>query len=251
MSRKKIVAGNWKMNKTFDEGIALAQAIVDNTTPSETLVVLGKPFIHLKAVANIIADSPHIKLAAQNCHNAPKGAYTGETSVAMLQSVGVDYVIIGHSERRAYFNESNEFLAAKVNAVLEGGLLPMFCCGEPLAIREAGTHVAYVAKQLKEGLFHLSAEDFSKVVVAYEPIWAIGTGVTASPEQAQAMQKALRQLIADQYNDEIAQSTSILYGGSVKPKNAAILFACPDVDGGLVGGASLKPNDFVSIINER
>lgn len=251
MSRKKIVAGNWKMNKTFEEGLVLAQAIVDKTTPTEVLVILGTPFIHLQAVQGIIKAAPHIKLAAQNCHPAPKGAYTGETSVAMLQSVGVEYVIIGHSERRAYFKESNEFLASKVNAVLAGDLLPIFCCGEPLEIRQAGTHVDYVATQLKESLFHLDAEAFSKVVIAYEPIWAIGTGVTASPEQAQDMQKALRQLIADKYNADIAAGTSILYGGSVKPHNAEALFGCPDVDGGLVGGASLKPDAFVSIIAAR
>ena len=236
------------MNKTFEEGLALAQALVDGTTPNETIVVLGTPFIHLQAVHHIIKDAPHINLAAQNCHPEPKGAYTGETSVAMLQSVGVDYVIVGHSERRAYFNESHEFLASKVNAVLAGGLLPIFCCGEPLEIREAGTHVAYVAKQLKESLFHLDADAFSKVVIAYEPIWAIGTGVTASPAQAQDMQKALRQLIADKYGDTIAQDTSILYGGSVKPHNAEELFGCPDVDGGLVGGASLKADAFTAII---
>ena len=205
--------------------------------------------IHLKAVSEVIAGADHIKLGAQNCYPKASGAYTGETSVDMLKSVGVEYVVIGHSERRGYFEESNEFLAAKVNIVLEGGLTPIFCCGESLDIREAGTHVDFVANQLKESLFHLSAEQFSNVVIAYEPIWAIGTGVTASPEQAQDMHKELRALIATQYGEKVADETTILYGGSVKPANAATLFACPDVDGGLVGGASLKPDAFIDIIN--
>ncbi len=247
--RQKIAAGNWKMNKNYDEGIALASAIIAGETSTENLVVLCTPFIHLKAVSEVIAGADHIKLGAQNCYPKASGAYTGETSVDMLKSVGVEYVVIGHSERRGYFEESNEFLAAKVNIVLEGGLTPIFCCGESLDIREAGTHVDFVANQLKESLFHLSAEQFSNVVIAYEPIWAIGTGVTASPEQAQDMHKELRALIATQYGEKVADETTILYGGSVKPANAATLFACPDVDGGLVGGASLKPDAFIDIIN--
>ena len=247
--RQKIAAGNWKMNKNYDEGIALASAIIAGETSTENLVVLCTPFIHLKAVSEVIAGADHIKLGAQNCYPKASGAYTGETSVDMLKSVGVEYVVIGHSERRGYFEESNEFLAAKVNIVLEGGLTPIFCCGESLDIREAGTHVDFVANQLKESLFHLSAEQFSNVVIAYEPIWAIGTGVTASPEQAQDMHKELRALIATQYGEKVADETTILYGGSVKPANAATLFACPDVDGGLVGGASLKPDAFIDILN--
>jgi len=247
--RKRIAAGNWKMNKTFDEGIALVEALVKNPLASDCLVILGVPFIHLKGVAEIISDFPNIKVAAQNCHQEEKGAFTGEISADMLLSVGTDYVILGHSERRAYFHESNELLALKVDRVLSKGLLPIFCCGEALRIREAGTHVAFVKKQLEEGLFHLSKEDIAKVVIAYEPIWAIGTGVTASKEQAQEMHREIRTLIANQYGDEIAQGISILYGGSVKPSNAKELFNQPDVDGGLVGGASLKADDFSAIIN--
>lgn len=246
--RQNIVAGNWKMNKTFDEGLDLAKGIIENTGGNGKQVILCTPFIHLQAVAALAKDVDNISVAAQNCYTKESGAYTGETSVPMLASIGVDYVVIGHSERRAYFGESHEFLAEKVDAILAGGLKPIFCCGEPLEIREAGTYVEFVATQLKESLFHLSAEDFGKVVIAYEPIWAIGTGVTATPEQAQATQKALRAVIAEKYGETVADDTTILYGGSVKPKNANELFACPDVDGGLVGGASLTVENFVPII---
>ncbi|MEM6318108.1 MAG: triose-phosphate isomerase [Bacteroidota bacterium] len=248
MSRQNIAAGNWKMNKTFSEGRALATEIAEGMTSSDNLVVLGVPAIHLKAVSNIAKRTKGLEVAAQNCHQAESGAYTGEISVDMIKSVGAKYVILGHSERREYFNESNELLAAKVDAVLGKRLIPIFCCGEPLSIREAGTHVEYVEKQLKEGLFHLKTRGFSKVVIAYEPIWAIGTGVTASPAQAQEMHKAIRQLIAKRYSEKVADETSILYGGSVKPANAKELFGQPDVDGGLVGGASLKSADFLQII---
>ena len=247
MKRQLIAAGNWKMNKTYEEGLELAQALVDNSKASHAIMILGTPFIHLKAVAEILKDAPHIKLAAQNCHVKESGAYTGETSIDMIKSVGADYVILGHSERRQYFAESNELLARKTDLVLSKGLKPIFCCGESLDIREAKAHIAYVEVQLKAGLFHLSPEAFSKVIIAYEPIWAIGTGVTASPEQAQEIQNEIRQLIAKQYGAEIANGTSILYGGSVKPGNAKELFGQADVDGGLVGGASLKAADFVAI----
>jgi len=248
MSRKNIAAGNWKMNKNYEEGLALARSLSENSVASDALMILSTPFIHLKAVGNIIKDQPHMYLAAQNCHQKAAGAYTGETSLDMLKSVGVTHVILGHSERREYFHESNELLAEKVNAVLENGLTPIFCCGERLDIREADTHVAYVANQIKESLFHLSAADFGKIIIAYEPIWAIGTGVTASKEQAQDMHREIRALIAKHYGAAIAEGTSILYGGSVKPANAKELFAQADVDGGLVGGASLKAPDFVAII---
>ena len=248
MARKNIAAGNWKMNKSYEEGLDLAKAMVANTSATGTNeIVLGTPFIHLKAVSDIISKAPHIKLAAQNCHQNLSGAYTGETSVTMLNSVGVDYVILGHSERREYFKEKNSLLAEKVKTVLDNGLLPIFCCGEALNVREAGRHVRHVKKQLKDSLFDLSPADFSKVVIAYEPIWAIGTGVTASPAQAQDMHQAIRQLIAKKYGQAIADNTSILYGGSVKPANAKELFSQPDVDGGLVGGASLKAADFTAI----
>ena len=236
------------MNKSFDEGLALAKGIIEKTGGTGKKVILCTPFIHLQAVAALVKDVSNISVAAQNCYTKASGAYTGETSVSMLSSIDVEYVVIGHSERRAYFGESHAFLAEKVDAILAGGLLPIFCCGEPLEIREAGTYVEYVATQLKESLFHLSAEDFGKVVVAYEPIWAIGTGVTASPEQAQATQKALRAVIAEKYGETVADNTTILYGGSVKPNNANELFGCADVDGGLVGGASLTVENFVPII---
>lgn len=248
MKRQKIAAGNWKMNKTFSEGRALASAIADGMESSENLVVLGVPAIHLKAVANTAKKVKGLEVAAQNCHQAESGAYTGEISVDMIKSVGAKYVIIGHSERREYFNEGHELLAQKVDAALSKRLIPIFCCGEPLAIREEGTHVAHVKKQLEESLFHLKTKPFEKIVIAYEPIWAIGTGVTASPQQAQDMHKEIRQLIANRYSDRVANETSILYGGSVKPANAKELFSQPDVDGGLVGGASLKADDFLQII---
>jgi triosephosphate isomerase len=250
MKRQQIAAGNWKMNKTYSEGRALAKAIAEGMGQTcENLVILGTPAIHLKTVSNIVDDIPNLELAAQNCHQAEKGAYTGELSVDMIESVGAKYVILGHSERRQYFNEDHQLLAQKVDRVLAKGLIPIFCCGEPLSIREAGTHVDYVKTQLEESLFHLSPEQFSKIIIAYEPIWAIGTGVTASPAQAQDMHKALRSLLTNKYGADIAEGTSILYGGSVKPANAKELFGQADVDGGLVGGASLKPDDFLAIIN--
>lgn len=248
MTRKKIVAGNWKMHTNLNEGIALAKAVAEGAKNTKTTVVMCTPFISLHATAEAVKGAGNVFIGAQNCYTAASGAYTGETSIDMIKSTGATYVIIGHSERRTYFGESGDFLAEKVNVTLAGGLTPVFCCGEDLTIREAGTHVAHVGNQLQTELFHLSAEEFAKVVIAYEPIWAIGTGVTASPAQAQEMQKELRQLIANQYGDAVAQNTSILYGGSVKPSNAAELFACPDVDGGLVGGAALEADSFIAII---
>jgi len=248
MKRKKIVAGNWKMNKTFEEGIKLTDAIVTQMPLTDVTVILGTPAIHLSEIGNRIKYFSGIHLAAQNCHAEARGAYTGELSTEMLASVGASYVILGHSERREYFKETNEMLAKKVDAVLEKGLIPIFCCGESLDIREKNKHKKHVKKQLTEGVFHLKAKQFSKIVIAYEPIWAIGTGVTASPEQAQEMHNFIRKLIADHYNKKVADKTSILYGGSVKPANAEQLFGQEDVDGGLVGGASLKANDFVKII---
>ena len=247
--RKKIVAGNWKMNKTYIEGRDLAQGVVEHLTAQDVLVILGTPYIHLKAVSNIINGISNLKLAAQNCHQEEKGAYTGEISADMLVSVGVDYVILGHSERREYFKETDELLAKKVNLVLQKGLYPIFCCGERLPIREAGSQNEFVQKQIQSSLFHLSEADFRKVVIAYEPVWAIGTGKTATPEQAQEMHQHIRQLIAKQYGKTLADTTSILYGGSCKPHNAKSLFGQADVDGGLIGGASLKVADFNAIIN--
>lgn len=248
MKRQQIAAGNWKMNKDYKEGRQLAKAIAEGIGQSENLAILGVPATHIKAVSGIVKKVRNLEVAAQNCHQEESGAYTGEISVSMIKSVGAKYVILGHSERREYFNESHELLAAKVNTVLGKRLIPIFCCGEPLAIRETGTHVAHVKKQLEESLFHLKAKAFSKIIIAYEPIWAIGTGVTASPAQAQEMHKAIRALLADKYGETIAEGTTILYGGSVKPANAKELFGQPDVDGGLVGGASLKAADFLQII---
>ncbi len=250
MSRLKIAAGNWKMNKTYDEGVDLAKSLVAHTNPNgSNLIILGVPYIHLKTVSEVIAAAPHIKLAAQNCHEKANGAYTGEISALMLTSVGAEYVILGHSERRQYFREDNFKLEKKVKTAIENGLKPIYCCGESLEIRDKNRHHSHVATQIKEGLFYLSKEDFAKVVIAYEPIWAIGTGQTATPEQAQDMHYHIREQIADYYDNKTADATSILYGGSVKPANAKELFAKRDVDGGLVGGASLKSDDFAAIYN--
>ncbi len=249
MSRRQIVAGNWKMNNDYEEGRNLAKSIIAKLTTNDVSVILCPPYIHLKNISNTIKDISNVYLGAQNCHQNPKGAFTGEVSSAMLQSVGVEYVIIGHSERRAYFKENNELLAQKVDAVLSNELFPIYCCGEKLDIRETGNHFKLVENQLNEGLFHLTTSDFSKVVIAYEPVWAIGTGVTASPEQAQEMHEFIRSLVSNKYGAGIAKSTTILYGGSCKPSNAQELFRQKDVDGGLIGGASLKAEDFVAIIN--
>ena len=249
--RKNIAAGNWKMNLNLDEGKILASQLVAmvnaEITDANTTVVIIPPFTHLTIVAELIGSSTKVSLGAQNCSNQNSGAYTGEVSVSMLKSVGVKYVVIGHSERREYFNESNELLAEKVNKVLEAGLTPVFCCGEALETREAGKHESFVQKQIEQSLFHLSAEEIRKVVIAYEPIWAIGTGVTASSDQAQEMHRSIRLMLTDQYGIEVSETISILYGGSVKAGNAEELFSQPDVDGGLVGGASLDSRGFADI----
>jgi len=249
--RTKIVAGNWKMNKTYSEGRDLTLDIVNKLQPAETLVVLCPPFIHLQNTHTAINDISNLKLGAQNCHPEDSGAYTGEVSAPMLNSCGCEFVIIGHSERRAYFHEDDALLAQKTEQAIRHGLQPIFCCGEPLEIREKGTHADFVAEQLKKGLFGVPAEDISQVVIAYEPVWAIGTGKTASPEQAQDMHAHIRQLVADKYGKEVAAQMSIVYGGSVKPANAAEIFAKPDVDGGLIGGASLQASDFIAIVEAR
>lgn len=249
MSRKKIIAGNWKMNLLPGEGLALAGQLVETVVPEGTCVVLCPPFIHLANIGALIREVPGFHLGAQNCHQEGQGAYTGEVSAKMLRAIGAEYVILGHSERREYFGENDGLLARKVDRALQEGLTPIFCCGEALEIREAGTHVAYVARQLEASLFHLQATDFQKIAIAYEPIWAIGTGQTASPQQAQEMHAAIRRLLASKYGPMVAAGTSILYGGSVGAGNAAELFAQPDVDGGLVGGASLKAGDFIRIIS--
>lgn len=246
--RKKIVAGNWKLNKDLSESLALASEIAEasKSAPTDVQLVVNPTTVNLYAVAQQLKGTT-VAVGAQNCYDKTSGAYTGEISAAMAGSAGANYVILGHSERREYFAEDNTFLAAKVNAVLEAGLTPIFCCGETLEQREAGIHFDFVKSQLTESLFSLSEEEFKKVVIAYEPIWAIGTGVTASSAQAQEMHKVLRDHVASKYGQEVADQTSLLYGGSCKPSNAEELFACPDVDGGLIGGASLKADDFVAI----
>lgn len=248
--RKKVVAGNWKMNTTVEEAKKLTSEVVDilaNEKENDAIVVLCPPHPYLGMTRRDIGDN-QISVGAQNCHEADSGAFTGEVAASMLKGMGVDYVIIGHSERREHFNESDELLAKKVSKVLEQDLVPIFCCGESLKIRESGNHAEFVKKQLTDGLFHLSLNEMKTLVIAYEPIWAIGTGKTASSDQAQEMHKELRGHLATKFGDEIAGEVPILYGGSVKPSNAVEIFGQPDVDGGLVGGASLNSRDFADIV---
>lgn len=247
--RKKIVAGNWKCNTTLQEGIALAgdvEKLYKEKGDKDVVVVLGVPFTH---ITEVVKATSSVAVSSQNCAAEPKGAFTGEVSVDMIKSTGAGYVILGHSERREYYGENSEILNKKIALVLEAGLTPIYCCGEALDIREAGTQKDYVINQLKETIFKLSEADFKKIVIAYEPIWAIGTGKTASSDQAQEMHKDIRDSIAANYNQAIADGTSILYGGSCKSSNAPELFANPDVDGGLIGGAALDANEFLGIIN--
>lgn len=247
--RSRIVAGNWKMNTSYDQGRDLAKAVLDKLTPTDVKVVLAAPFTHLKIVHNTIAGIKNLYLGAQNCHQSDSGAFTGEVSAEMLRSVGVEYVILGHSERREYFQESDEMIARKVDQALKYGMTPIFCCGEKWEVREQNGHLDLVASQVANALFHLTPEAFGKVVVAYEPVWAIGTGKTASADQAQEMHAHIRKTLASHFGDDLAQKTPILYGGSVKGANARELFANPDVDGGLVGGAALNADEFVQIVN--
>ncbi|MFM6975223.1 MAG: triose-phosphate isomerase [Sphingobacteriaceae bacterium] len=249
--RKKIIAGNWKMNQDFTAGTALFSEIVtmvQDEVRGNQQVIVCPPFIHLNALAQLSKNAPQVSVGAQNCHQAEAGAYTGEISASMIQSVGAQYVILGHSERRQYFGETDELLAEKVNTVLENNLTPIFCIGETLGERESGKYMEVIASQLNQGIFHLSATKFKNVVLAYEPVWAIGTGLTASPAQAQEVHAFIRKTIAEKYDAAVADETSILYGGSCNPKNAAELFAQADIDGGLIGGASLKSRDFVDIV---
>ncbi|WP_114790741.1 triose-phosphate isomerase [Niabella yanshanensis] len=248
--RKQIAAANWKMNLTYTEGQQLLAGILENDLGSKENheVIFAVPFPYLIMAKEKTTTLKNYYIAAQNCSNKKSGAYTGEVSVDMLDSIHIKHCIIGHSERREYFGETNQVLAEKVNLLLEKDMTPIFCCGESLDIREANTQNSFVETQLKESLFHLSAEDVQKVVIAYEPIWAIGTGKTASTEQAQEMHAHLRSVLAAQYGADVANEISILYGGSVKANNAKEIFASPDVDGGLVGGASLVALDFIEII---
>ncbi len=248
MMRKQIVAGNWKMNTNYPEALDLITAIVKESKniPEEVALYVAPPFVHLSDAYKILKEST-IKLGAQNCSWENSGAYTGEVSASMLKSVGCSFVILGHSERRKYFNEDGAVLTKKVGQALDNHLQPVFCCGEQLEERESGKQEEVVEKQLEEVVFTLSKEQFQKIIIAYEPVWAIGTGRTASPEQAQEMHAFIRKLVAKKYGEDIAGDLSILYGGSCKPGNAKELFAQEDVDGGLIGGASLKADDFIAI----
>ncbi|WP_158826327.1 triose-phosphate isomerase [Mucilaginibacter lacusdianchii] len=249
--RKKIVAGNWKMNMDYNEGLALfseiANMVKDEVTGSQQAVVCS-PFIHLSSLGQLAKGYDKVSIGAQNIHQNESGAYTGEVSAKMVKSTGAEYVILGHSERRQYFDEDNQLLSLKTEAALKHGLKPIFCIGETLDEREAEQHFDVIRTQLKEGIFSLSTEQFGQLVLAYEPVWAIGTGKTATAEQAQEIHAFIREEIANNYSQEVADNTTILYGGSANPKNASELFAQPDIDGGLIGGASLKSRDFLDIV---
>jgi len=246
--RKKIVAGNWKMNCDINETYTLLDGIKDAQLPDEVEVIVAPPYTNLQSANQALLDTA-IVVAAQNMHQAADGAFTGEVSAKMLKSVGVETVILGHSERRAYFWETNELLAEKVKTALANEMTLIFCFGEELEDRKNNDHFNVVKTQLEEGLFHINKSDWSNIVLAYEPVWAIGTGETASPQQAQEMHKFIRSTIMDVFGNEVADGVSILYGGSVKPGNAKEIFGQPDVDGGLIGGAALKAEDFLSIVN--
>ena len=248
--RKNLVAGNWKMNTTVAEGVQLAKEVNEAVAASGELkcdVVIGVPFTHLTAVKNVI-NIEKVGLSAENCANKEKGAYTGEVSAAMVASTGANYVILGHSERREYYNETPEIIKEKVDLALANGLKVIFCCGESLELREAGTYEDFIKAELKDSLFHLNAEQFANIVIAYEPIWAIGTGKTATSDQAEEVHAFIRSFLAEKYGETVANDTTILYGGSCKPSNAPELFAKPNIDGGLIGGASLKAADFMGIV---
>ncbi|MHA7941809.1 triose-phosphate isomerase [Formosa sp. 3Alg 14/1] len=246
--RKNIVAGNWKMNNDLAQTETLLTALKNSTITSNAEVMVAPTFTNLWSAYNTLKDNA-IEVIAQNMHFAENGAYTGEISASMLKSVGVKTVILGHSERRAYFNETDELLAKKTDAALANDMRVIFCFGEELADRKSENHEAVVGSQIKNALFHLEADAFKNIVLAYEPVWAIGTGETASPEQAQDMHAFIRKTLADKYGDAVADSVSILYGGSVKPGNAKEIFSKPDVDGGLIGGAALNAEDFFAIVN--
>jgi triosephosphate isomerase len=249
--RKKIVAGNWKMNLDYEAGLTLFSEVInmvhDEVTGKQQVVVCS-PFIHLHSLTQLAKGYNKVSVGAQNAHQAEFGAYTGEISAKMIHSTGAEYVILGHSERRQYFGETNALLAKKTDTALKNSLKPIFCIGETLQEREANKHFDIIKQQLAEGVFHLDASQFAELVLAYEPVWAIGTGVTATSAQAQEIHVFIRKEIASKYGQEVADNTTILYGGSCTPKNAPELFAQPDIDGGLIGGASLKSRDFVDIV---
>lgn len=249
--RQKIVAGNWKMNLEYNEGLSIFSEVInmvnDEVTGAQTAIVCC-PYTYLHSLAQLVKGHSKISVGAQNCHQEESGAFTGEISAKMIRSVGAQYIILGHSERRQYFGENNELLAKKTDVVLNNSLKPIFCIGETLDERESNRFFEVIKSQLSEGLFHLTKEQFAQIVIAYEPVWAIGTGKTASAEQAQEIHAFIRQEIAVKYGQETADDTTILYGGSCNTKNAKELFSQPDIDGGLIGGASLKSRDFVDII---
>lgn len=246
--RRKIVAGNWKMNTTVAEGVELAKAVVaiKNEAKAGVELILGTPFTHLTSVIEAVKGTD-IAVAAQNCADHEKGAYTGEVSAAMLSTIGVKYVILGHSERRQYYGETSETLNAKMALCYANGMAPIYCIGENLSEREANKHFDVCRKQIEEVVFNLTPEQFSSLVIAYEPVWAIGTGKTATADQAEEIHEFVRKVLAEKFGEEAAQNTPILYGGSCKPSNAAEIFSKKDVDGGLIGGASLKADDFLGI----
>ncbi|MBA2499351.1 MAG: triose-phosphate isomerase [Chitinophagaceae bacterium] len=248
--RKQIAAANWKMNMSYQDGVKLLDDVLSSkiTLTADQQVIFAVPFPYLIMAKSEVAEETNNFIAAQNCHHKEAGAFTGEVSASMLHSVNVRYCIVGHSERRAFFNETNEMLAEKLDSCIKHQITPIFCCGEALEVRESGTQNDYVSRQLEQSLFHLSAEQIRKLIIAYEPIWAIGTGKTASTEQAQEMHAFIRSLLRGKFGSEIANEVPILYGGSVKAGNAKEIFACDDVDGGLVGGASLVADDFIQII---
>ncbi len=259
--RKKIVAGNWKMNLSLEEARVLVgelkvklnhyHPVMENGNgTSMPEVVLFPPYVYMTRILDLFINHQGVSVGAQNCHHEEQGAYTGEVSASMIRSVGATHVIIGHSERRNQFLENDELLAEKVRQVLKNALCPVFCCGELLPERERGQHFEVVTGQLQRGLFWMNQARFSKVVIAYEPVWAIGTGVTANPEQAQEMHAHIRKLVGKTYDQETADGLSILYGGSCNAKNAGALFVQPDVDGGLIGGASLKAGEFYEIVQK-
>jgi triosephosphate isomerase len=249
--RKKIVAGNWKMHTNIREGVALASAIdkavEKSEIKSEIGIIIAPPLTHLSLINQVINDE-RVCLAAQNCSSESKGAFTGEVSAKMLHSVGVKAVIVGHSERRAYYGETDEILTKKIKSVIENSMLPIFCCGEVLEQREKGIHFELVKSQIENALFGFTSEEYSKIIIAYEPVWAIGTGKTASSAQAQEMHEFIRKTVESKFGKDLAENTTILYGGSVKASNAKELFSQKDVDGGLVGGASLDADEFLEII---
>jgi triosephosphate isomerase (TIM) len=248
--RTKIVAGNWKMNLTFQEADDLVYSIVEymsENTLEKVKVLICPPAPYLELASDLASDT-ELLVGAQNISQFESGAYTGEISAKMIATMGVGYAIIGHSERRKHFNESHEMLAEKVNQALKHNVTPVFCCGEVISERSAGNHFEVVSKQIHESLFHLPDADFARIVIAYEPVWAIGTGITATPEQAQEMHAYIRGLITEKFGTKMAKNAIILYGGSCNAANARELFSKPDVDGGLIGGASLKADEFIKII---